>query len=191
MNHKFEARYADTYLRPLKNEDIENLRLWRNDKQATRFLRPLDYITPEMQAKWFDSYLKNESEITFAIIEDKDLNRMVGSVAIYEINRTNHTAEIGKIQIGDKDAHGRGIGKKALVMAMKVGFQKLGITKFVGEVHQENVTARTNDKKIGFKFVGTQPSVAGGTEDLIEANEKDIASVNNYYEEITLSGNEG
>ena len=190
MNHKFEARYSDTYLRPLKKDDIENLRMWRNDKESSHYLRKLGYITPEMQLRWYESYIKDSSEIIFAIVETSDLHRMVGSLAIYEINNEAHTAEIGKIQIGDKEAHGRGIGRKALVMAMKAGFQKLGIKKFVGAVHQENIPARTNDKKIGFRFVGEQTFAAGGKEDLLEAVEEDISKANSYYPDITLSEEE-
>lgn len=188
MNHNYKAKYADTFLRPLQRDDIENLRQWRNNKTDTKFLTPLKYITPEMQAKWYESYLTNASEYIFAIVEDSELHRMVGSVAIYEYNPDNHTAEIGKIQIGDPEAHGRGIGRKALVMAMKIGFQKLDIQKFVGEVHQDNISARTNDQKVGFKFIGTQKALVGGLEDLLEATQEDLAVANHYYSDIQIEG---
>ena len=41
--------------------------------------------------------------------ENKELNRMIGSLALYDFN--DKVAEIGKIQIGDKDAQGKGIGR--------------------------------------------------------------------------------
>ena len=75
MNHKLEARYSDTYLRPLKEEDLENLRVWRNDKESSHYLRKLGYITPEMQLRWYESYIKDSSEIIFAIVETSDLHR--------------------------------------------------------------------------------------------------------------------
>ena len=190
MEHKYAAKYSDTYLRPLIRDDLENLRAWRNDRNATKYLRHIDYITRQMQTDWYESYLSNESELIFAIVEDSDLHRMVGSVAVYGINREAHTAEIGKIQIGDREAHGRGIGQKALVMAMKIGFEKLGIIKFVGEVHQDNIPARTNDRKVGFRFIGEQPSENGGTEDLLEAFREDISRANSYYPDIILTEEE-
>ena len=144
-------------------------------------MRDIGVITQEMQKKWFDNYLKDDSQIIFAIEESKDLNRMIGSVALYDIDWKNKTAEIGKIQIGDPKAHGKGIGRKALVMAMRVGFLYLGLDKIVGSVHQNNIQAHTNDMKVGFKIVGTTPSVVGGLEDLIEINEKEVSNANPYF----------
>ena len=134
-----------------------------------------------MQRKWFDNYLKDDSQIIFAIEERKELNRMIGSVSLYDIDWKNKTAEIGKIQIGDPEAHGKGSGRKALVMAMRVGFLYLGLSKIVGSVHQNNIQAHTNDMKVGFKIVGTIPSVVGGTEDLIEITEKEASNANPYF----------
>ena len=86
----------------MEKNDIENLRVWRNDKSKTQFLKPIGEITPEMQLEWFKKYLDNQDEITFAIEETKDLNRMVGSVTLYNFH--GKVAEVGKIQIGDREA---------------------------------------------------------------------------------------
>lgn len=184
MYHNYSARFGNVLLRPLMTEDIENLRVWRNNMHQTRFLRPVGHITPEMQQKWFEKYLENENEITFAIVETKDLNRMVGSVALYDFN--GDVAEIGKIQIGDPEAGGRGLGRISLVLAMWIGFRKLGLKKIIASVHQENIAAHKNDMKIGFKIVGTHPSIVGGTEDEIEIDEARLCEVNAYTSAIEL-----
>lgn len=184
MEHNFCAEYADVKLRPLVREDIEKLRIWRNDTSKTKFLRNIGEITPEMQNKWFEAYLENKDEIVFAIEETVDLKRIVGSVALY--NFTNTTAEVGKIQIGDAEANGRGIGRKSLVMAMWIAFKKLGIEKIVGAVHQENIAAHKNDMIIGFKIVGKHPAHVGGYEDEIEINESALSEANKYTDQIVL-----
>ncbi len=186
MNHNYCAEYKNIKLRPLGNSDIEKLRIWRNDAEATKFLRPVGQITEEMQQNWFNSYIKDIEQIIFAIEETDTLKRMVGSLALYDIDKKNKTCEIGKIQIGDPDAHGKGIGRYSLVAAMKIAFELIGISTIVGEVHRDNIQARTNDLKIGFKIVGEQKSVVGGIEDLLEIKPEDAKQVNSYYDQIKI-----
>ena len=185
MEHTYSAIYDNVRIRPLEKADIEKLRNWRNNEEKTQFLRKIQYITPEMQANWFEVYKTNQDEITFAIDEIKDLNRMVGSVSLY--NFKNGEAEIGKIQIGDEEANGRGMGRKSLVMAMWIGFKKLNLKKIVGSVHQHNIAAHKNDMKIGFEIVGSHVAPMGGIEDEIEINEERLAEVNTYVSEIVIT----
>ena len=188
MRHQYSAVYDNVRLRPLEERDIENLRNWRNNEEKTKYLRKIPYITSEMQRKWYMDYLENEDEITFAIDEISELNRMVGSVSLY--NFQDDVVEIGKIQIGDEDAGGRGIGRKSLVMAMTIAFKLLGINKVVVSVHQENIAAHKNDMKIGFQIVGKHEAPMGGVEDEIEINAKRLAEVNGYMKEIIIEGEE-
>lgn len=183
MKHEYYASCQDAALRPLEKEDIELLREWRNNAKESRFLRNVGYITPEMQEQWFESCMADPCELVFAII-DQQLDRVVGSVSLYDLNREEHTAQIGKIQIGDPEAHGKGIGRKALVMAMRIGFQYLQLDKILSSVHPDNIQAHTNDMKVGFRITGQCPSVAGGMEDLIEIDEKAASAANPYYYQI-------
>ena len=188
MRHNYMAYYDNVQLRPLEKADIENLRIWRNDASKTKYLRKIAEITPEMQEKWFEKYLENADEIIFAIVETKQLKRMVGSVALYNFN--DDTAEVGKIQIGDEAAHGMGIGRKSLVMAMYIGFEKLSLKKIVGSVHPDNIAAYRNDMKIGFQVVGSHESLVEGYEDIIEINEARLREYNSYISEIVIEANE-
>ena len=184
MKHNYCASYDNVRLRPLEKRDIESLRIWRNDKSKTQFLKPIIEITPEMQLEWFEKYLDNPDEIIFAIEETKDLNRMVGSVALYNFH--GNVAEVGKIQIGDSEANGRGIGRKSLVMAMWIAFRRLGLEKIVGAVHRENIAAHRNDIKIGFFIVGEHEACMGGIEDEIEIDETRLSDVNSYVSDIIV-----
>lgn len=186
MRHEYKAVLDDLLLRQLCEDDIELLRKWRNDSESTKFLRNIGYITEEMQRNWFENYLNNERDLFFAIVDRGELNRVVGSLALYDWNKDDNTCEIGRIQIGDTAAHGRGIGRKALVMAMKIAFQKLGIKKIVASVHPDNVQAYKNDMKIGFRVVGEIPSVVGGIELALEMTEEDARETNSYYDQIVV-----
>ncbi len=184
MEHSYMALYDNVMLRPLSIEDIEKLRVWRNDENNSKFLRNIGYITSEMQLKWFNNYLNDSNEIIFAIEEVSELKRVVGSVSLY--NFKYNEAEIGKILIGDEEASGRGIGRKSFVMAMKVGFSKLGLKKIVASVHQDNVKAHSNYMKIGFIITGKHPYEMGGYEDEIMIDEKRMREVNSYVDQIII-----
>lgn len=185
MRHNYYANYKNVRLRPLAWDDIEQLRIWRNDSSKTQYLRKLKMITPEMQAKWYENYLDNHDEVIFAIVETEELNRIVGSVALYNFNGSE--AEVGKIQIGDEAAHGKGLGKLSLVMSMLIGFKKLGLSKIISAVHRDNIAAHKNDMQIGFRIVGNHIAPMGGIEDELEMSEVRLYEVNPYVMEITVT----
>ena len=186
MKHDYHAAYGTITIRPLRSMDIETLRVWRNDEENSRFLRKIGYITPQMQINWFQEYLNNENELVFAIDETKELKCMVGSMALYNWDRKMDTCEIGKIQIGVPEAHGKGIGRKSLVLAMKIAYQRMGVRKILASVHPDNSQAYHNDMKIGFHVVGLIPSAVGGHEFELEITEEDVKRANDYYDSIMI-----
>jgi UDP-4-amino-4,6-dideoxy-N-acetyl-beta-L-altrosamine N-acetyltransferase len=54
------TKYGITFKR-LKEEDIELVRNWRNSSEINRYMEYRQYITPEMQKKWFDSINNNNN----------------------------------------------------------------------------------------------------------------------------------
>lgn len=178
MKHYYFAEFDNIRLRPLGVDDIELLRKWRNDKSQTTFLRNIGEISVEAQKKWFKSYLEDDSQIIFAIEETKELHRMVGSVALYEINKANRTAEIGKIQIGDSSAHGKGIGYKSFLLAMSIGFRYLSIREFHLDVHQQNIAALSIYVKAGFTICGSHDFAGGGKEIEMKIDKKRFDACN-------------
>lgn len=161
MRHNFYAENKNCIIAPLQEQDIEHLRQWRNDKNLSKFLRPIPYITPEMEKKWFDEYLKDQTTCFFVIIE-KTSNKVVGSVALYNID--GRKCEIGKVVIGDYSAHGKGMGYNSFLLAMCVGIQKFGINQFRLDVHTENIAALSIYVKAGFEISGSHDFINGGKE---------------------------
>ena len=150
MNHSYSIRNKNVFLRALEKNDIEKLRKWRNDKKNSKFLRQIPYITKDAQKRWFEKYLKNEDEICFAVEECEQLNRIVGSLSLY--NFSDDTAEFGKILIGDEEAHGKKVGYNATVAALRIAFDVLKLKKIVLEVYEDNFSARTIYEQAGFQY---------------------------------------
>lgn len=84
---------------------MEKLRTWRNDPLLNGFLCKIDKISIRDQVKWWENNCIDDTVATFAIDEVGSLNRLVGSVAVYDIK--GDTAEVGKILVGDPEAKGK------------------------------------------------------------------------------------
>ena len=150
MNHTLKIGYKNTLLRPIEEKDLESLRIWRNEIK-TPFLKQIDYITPKIQKEWFESNNKDKYCYMFAIEEICDLNRIVGSVGLYDVQ--GDTCEFGRLLIGDNEAHGRGIGYLATTLVLYIGFKELGFNKIIADVHADNIAAIKCYTKAGFETV--------------------------------------
>jgi RimJ/RimL family protein N-acetyltransferase len=147
MEHSYHAEFEGVELRPLKREDIEALRLWRNDAENSRFIRKLPEITSEVQSTWFEAERADETSITFAICMEGEL---VGSVSLYEL--TESSAEFGRLMVGV--SKGRGIGFKATLAALGVAFNTLNVRIVKAEVSVGNMPALVIYIRAGFYITG-------------------------------------
>ena len=170
MKHSFEIRYDNLLLRDISKNDLCLMRKWRNDRDNSIFLRKINFITRENQELWFDNYLCDESEIGFTIVETRDLKRAIGSVFLYNLNFLNKECEFGKFLIGDKNAHGKGLGSKATAMILEFGFKILKLQRIYASVNQKNMSAKNIYMKIGFQIIGSHEfhQYLDGYEDEIE-----------------------
>lgn len=150
MKHNYQQKYKNVFIRQLVEEDMEYLRVWRNDPNNARFLRKIPYITSDMQQNWFQAYLADNDEMTFAIEETNVIKGIVGSMALY--NFANDEAEFGKILIGDPNAHGKSVGVNALEAIKMIAKDKLNLSKLYLHVYSENEAAVKVYKKAGFKI---------------------------------------
>ena len=162
MEHTNEITYKNVWLRPLKECDIEFLRNWRNNPDNTLYLKKISYITPEMQKKWFEGYINNKDEICFAIIENNELNRLVGSLSLYHFE--NDECLFGKILIGDVDAHGRKVGLNATLAAIKIAFEQLKMKRVRLFVYADNLVAYKIYSKAGFNVIEEHEDAYGRRE---------------------------
>lgn len=150
MKHNYVKQYKNIKIRQLNKEDLEFLRIWRNNPENTRFLKRVPYITSEMQIKWFQNYLNNDSEMTFAIDEVCTLHQIVGSLTLYNFEGTK--AEVGKILVGDPCAHGMDVCTNALIAVMKIAKEELLLQRLYLHVYKENIPAMKVYKKVGFEI---------------------------------------
>lgn len=149
MKHNYYCKYDNILIRQLNKEDIENIRQWRNEPSNTKYLRKIPYITSEMQEEWYNRYLLDEDEMTFAIVENKEFNRVIGSLSLYNFKK--ETVEFGKILIGDSETRGRGCGANSVRAVVDLALNQLGKKTVYLHVFKDNVDALKTYLKVGFE----------------------------------------
>lgn len=162
MMHNYSKIKNNILVRPLEVCDIDTLRHWRNDALMCRFLRDVGYISKEQQKLWFQSYLEDTSIISFAIDECKDINAFVGNISLYDLQK--ESASIGRLLIGNDNAHGRKIGYNAVSAVLEIYFNELGKKQIRLDVHEDNIAAYTIYQHIGFVKEGMHLFEKGGYE---------------------------
>lgn len=140
----------DIYLEPIKEKDIENIRKWRNNEISNKVFFNNNYITSDAQIKWYDRYKENVSDRMFIIYFE---NNPVGTVALYDIDYKNGTAEFGRLLIGDINSRGKNIGISATKAICDYGFNRLHLNKIKLDVYKDNIKAVNLYKKVGFSEI--------------------------------------
>ncbi|WP_454953555.1 GNAT family N-acetyltransferase [Fusobacterium hwasookii] len=149
MFHKFEGKYDEITLKPLKKENIEDLRLLRNKKENRECFIYQKEISEEEQEKWFDKYLEKETDIMF-IAYLKENKQPIGYVALYDINLEKKTCEFGRIIVDKTKVLKKGIGFQITKCCCKIGFEKLDMDIIYLEVFSDNIPALKTYLKVGF-----------------------------------------
>ena len=85
-------------LRRLTHDKIEMMRQWRNDPKIQQFMIYREYITPEMQEKWFE---KNNNNHNFYFIIEYE-GREVGVINIKDVDYERKTGEPGIFLYADE-----------------------------------------------------------------------------------------
>lgn len=184
MKHTYCASYKNCLIRPVHHEDIELYRLWRNNQVLSRYLTPVGQITKEMQEHWFERNQADPNIISFSVEETENLNRMVGSASLYDF--VGDQAEVGKTIIGDDEARGKSLGFYSELMAVYIGFEKLGLKKIVARIHEDNTASIKRSKRLGYIVTGKHPFESGGYEVELMTTKEQFLKAHPYLPEIKI-----
>lgn len=153
MGIRYEGQRAR--LRPLRRDDLERTRLWRNDPairdNTMGFRIP---VTREMEDRWYDAAVEDQgrTRIVFAI-EDVQDGKLVGFTQLYAVDWISGTAYFG-IAIGERDRQGRGIGGEAMELLLGYAFGGLNLRKILLQVPAYNEVAKRLYDRFGFREEG-------------------------------------
>lgn len=141
-------------LRELTRGDLPTLNIWRNDPVLVAGLGAgFAFIAPEVDAAWFDAYLKQRDRNVRLAIEDDD-GRFVGCAYLLGISWIHRSAEFA-IMIGDKDRWGKGLATQATQGTLRHAFDDLQLHRVWLTVNADNDRAKRLYERCGFKHEGT------------------------------------
>lgn len=134
-------------LRRLTEDKIEMIRNWRNDPKIVQYMEYKEYITPEMQKKWFDK-INNENNYYFLIeVNSKE----IGLINIRDINYTKLEGEAG-IYIYDDKFLNSDISFKSVTILFDFCFEQLSLERIIAHVLKTNKRAIKYNTALGFQL---------------------------------------
>ena len=143
-------------LRELERADLPEINRWRRDPELIRMLgAPYRYIGPEVDERWFDSYLqKRGSTIRCAIVEQEHPERILGLITLADIDWVHRGCEL-HIMIGPAAVRGKGAGSFAVGAMLRHAFADMGLERVQVLVLEENAPAIGLYRKCGFQMEGS------------------------------------
>ncbi|QGQ98479.1 GNAT family N-acetyltransferase [Paenibacillus psychroresistens] len=138
----------------LTEEHIELVRNWRNDPKISQFMEFRDFITEEMQKKWFLSI--DNKENYYFLIEYK--HQLIGLTEIKKINFTDHSAEAG-IFIYSEEYLNSMIPFQVTLSLLDFAFNYLNIVFINSYILKSNKRAIRFNKALGFVMLDAQEAI--------------------------------
>ncbi|MCC3159402.1 UDP-4-amino-4,6-dideoxy-N-acetyl-beta-L-altrosamine N-acetyltransferase [Hymenobacter sp. 15J16-1T3B] len=134
-------------LRPLRYEDIEMVRTWRNSEGVAQYMYTAEPITPAQQEAWFQSISQDASKEYWIITSG---GKDVGVANLYAINRAARTC-YWAFYIAEQGVRGSGIGGKVEFTVLDYVFNTLKLNKLLCEVFVDNDKVISMHEKFGFR----------------------------------------
>lgn len=137
----------DIELIELTQEDIEQVRIWRNTPEVASYMYTENEISQEQQQKWFESISKNPNSKYWIITYD---GRKLGLASITNIDQALSSC-YWAFYLGDTSVRGAGIGAKVEYNVINYVFNTLKLNKLRCEVFVTNDPVIKMHEKFGFR----------------------------------------
>ncbi len=132
----------------LQEKDIELVRQWRNSEEVKNYMNFRDYITPEMQKKWFDS-INNFNNFYF-IIHYKGKKTGLGNIKNIDWNAPS--GEAGIFIVEQKIA-GSFLPVVGALSLSSLVFNIFNFKKLYAQIRKDNLRAKKFNRVFGYKII--------------------------------------
>ncbi len=142
----------DVKLKRLTADKIELVRNWRNDPKISQYMEFRDYITSEMQVKWF-AKIDNDNNFYFII----DYNGSeIGLTNVKDVDYAKKTGE-GGIFIYDDSFLNSDIPFRVIFALNDFCFDKLHLERMIAHIMSDNQRAIDFNRVLGYKKDESSP----------------------------------
>lgn len=142
-------------LRAIEDDDLEQLRDWRNQPHFRKNFREVKELGMYNQRAWLTKVNQSSNDYMFAILELEN-NRLIGAGGLLYIDWILRSADFS-IYIGEKGEYlnSEGYGGDAAKGLLEYGFNFLNMNKIWMELYEyDNAKIDFFTKKMGFKIDG-------------------------------------
>lgn len=141
-------------LRKMTLEDTELYHQWRNDIEVMQSTAPLLDVYNIKETEEFVTHVILGSHFSKSyIIVEKKSKKPIGVTSLINIDYKNRNAEC-IIDIGDKEAWGKGYGAEAMKLLLDFGFLEMNLHRIFLRVFSFNDRAIKLYEKLGFQQEG-------------------------------------
>lgn len=131
-------------LRSLSAGDLPLTLAWRNHPASRRWFHSSNEIALADHIAWFERYLERDDDTVFVLTID---GVPAAQVSLYDI--ADGSAEFGRLLV-DPDARGRGAGRLACRLCLRVADEVLRLDDLRLEVKADNASAIRIYLELGF-----------------------------------------
>ena len=154
MNYTSLEKYG-IKLFPLTADKIELVRNWRNNPKISQYMEFSEYITSDMQKKWFEKINNSNNNFFYTInVEGKD----IGLINIKDVDFQEKTGETG-IFIWDDEYLNSDYAIRAVLCIHDFAFQELSLNKLLGHTLSNNKRAIRLNSFLGYKILPNQENI--------------------------------
>ena len=136
-------------LRGLTRADLEHVRRWWDNAEATRYMETGSRPGTETALEAFYKLATDTPNAVVFVIVDRATQKPIGSSGLYEIFWPGRRAEF-RIMIGESSAFDKGLGTEATRLTVDYAFIRLNMEVVHLGVNSDNLRAVRAYEKAGF-----------------------------------------
>lgn len=140
-------------LRAIEKEDLEELRIWRNNPNLRKYFREFRELSKTDQLNWYEKVaLPKDNTLMFAIT-DKETSRLLGASGLCYIDWLRRSADLS-IYIGYKEIYLDDKATEAANLLIKYAFEELALHRLWAEVYSHDKNKQEFFTKLQFNLDG-------------------------------------
>ncbi len=141
-----------TRLRPVGEQDLDELWMMLNDEEGGRLTGTHAEFTREVADAWYRTRGEKTDRLDL-VVADREDDRCVGEVVLNDLDPDNLSCAF-RISLVGPEVFGRGYGTEATRLIVGHAFGTVGLHRIELEVFDHNPRARRVYEKVGFRVEG-------------------------------------
>lgn len=142
-------------LRSIEEDDLEQLRIWRNNPELRTFFREYRELSKTDQLAWYNNVVLPKKDTMMFAITERKTGKLLGACGLCFIDWLRKSADLS-IYIGHDSIYlDEVFARESARALMKYGFEELGLHRLWAEVYSHDLQKQAFFEAMGFTLEGT------------------------------------